>query len=119
MPREAQEPDQREALKGRRLEYLYQVSPDLAPYPLIGSAVRAIGKEWNVQVVSTSNSEGVFRGLKERLQNPGSLMIGTTMGNSSLVLVEGAESNRIKAIRDSVIGSSHVMVAGDDTNQAD
>jgi cob(I)alamin adenosyltransferase len=111
----------REKLKGFRLEYLYEASPDIARYPLLGSAVRALGKEWSVKVLPSDISQRTFEGLQRRLKDPSRLNIGSedTNNKNNLVLVESPDTHKAKAMRDAFIESSHIMIAGNDSGKED
>lgn len=132
----SKEPDQpettesREEQKGRRVEYLYQTSPDFSVYPLLGSLIRALGKEWNVAVYPTIDNRGVFEDIRERLKDSSVIQIEPSLGTrriqtkrtipTDLVLIDSSHHPKvIKRIRDALLGSSHVMVAGQDSSRAD
>lgn len=124
---QANEPGQtREIIKRDYLEYLYQTPPALTIYPLLGSLVRALGKEWVVDVFPSRASIETFRNLRSKLKDPSQLLIERSthltrgIPRADLVLVENlSRRGKVKYIRDAFIGFSHIMVSGYNKDQAD
>ncbi len=119
----------REQLKKHRLEYLYEIEPVSAIYPLLGSCLRALGKGWTVQTLSTRNL-ALFAALQDLLKDPDALLVRAFTGPQSLVfqaerpvqlvLIESEDNGSvIKAVRDTLLGNVHVMVGGEDQFVAD
>ena len=122
--------ESREVPKGRKLEYLYQTSPDFAIYPLLGSLMRALGKEWKVSVYPSPDNRGVFEGIRQKLIDPSAMQIEPSFGGrrlqppkatpTDLVLLDSSHHPKIvKRIRDALLGRTHVMVAGHDNSHED
>lgn len=116
----------REVRKGRKLEYLYDAPSKIAPYSLLGSAIRAIGKEWDILVSPTEASRETFQDLRDKLVSPSQLTIKedirakTDSPPPQLVLLDNSTSTKpVKEIRDKHIDSSHIMVAGTDEERDD
>ena len=57
------------------MKYAYQVNAQFGVYPLLGSAIRAIGKGWRVGVSVHPQYEEHFRGLQHLLKDPYQLEI--------------------------------------------
>lgn len=115
---------ERERAKKHKLEYLYQAGPGVALYPLLGSCLRALGKGWTVQVLSTHHLSP-FSALQNLLKDPEKLLLENLADESvpasleetkaNLVLIDAVDSpHTIKALRDRLLGKAHLMVGGDD-----
>ena len=119
------EHEQREHIKGSSLEYLYDVHPSIVPveYPLLGSALRGIGKkDWRVAIVAAGHNHEVFSRFKDTLQDD-KLDVYTFADDPNdissttynLILLDGSiPGTHIKQTRDALTGKAHVMVAGSD-----
>ncbi len=122
-------PSAREAAKGQKLEYLYQSTDPSGLYALLGSLVRAVGKEgWRVGVVASAATYPTFVALQALLNTSDRLVIKPTSEATffsaappfDLVLIDAMhETATVKSLRDSLIGQSHVMVAGNDPQSDD
>lgn len=55
------------------LRYGYQVPPDFALYPMLGSTVRALGKGWDVLVRGNKSELRSYQDLAQQLKKPGQL----------------------------------------------
>jgi cob(I)alamin adenosyltransferase len=119
----------REQLKKHKLEYLYEAESALAVYPLLGSCLRALGKEWTVKVLSNAHLP-LFTGLKSLLKKSDTLLVQAWAMDqplaleaeslADLVIIEAAEKeSAIKTMRDVFLGKAHVMVGGRDAFRDD
>jgi cob(I)alamin adenosyltransferase len=91
------------------LSYWYQVEQPWALYPILGSAVRALGKRWRVGVASDQLDS--FEQLRARLEVP--TQLGLTLTDQELGLARG---KTLGQIRGGGFGG-HVMVVGEDTEE--
>lgn len=112
-------PEQRGQIKGNKLEYLYQIPESYAHLPLLGSAVRALGKEWSVEVDFEGKQDVVFQRLKDLLKEPERLRINAGDNESDLLLIGGKQAELINRRRDSIhtLGRRHVMTSGQDIDE--
>jgi cob(I)alamin adenosyltransferase len=57
------------------LSYMYMADPEAASLPLLGSAIRALGKEWNVAAAPSEHQAYLFSPLLGLLEDPGKFHI--------------------------------------------
>ncbi|MEO8581376.1 MAG: cob(I)yrinic acid a,c-diamide adenosyltransferase [Patescibacteria group bacterium] len=98
------------------LRYLYQTSPEASGLVLLGSAVRGLGKGWQVGVLHTDNSSNLFERLRTQLTDPTQLSISKdvrTLDQCQLLLSENPTDQQVAQLFNS---TPHVMVAGEQIN---
>lgn len=113
-------PERREHLKGNKLEYLYQVSHHYSHLPLLGSAIRALGKEWRVAVRFEGDKLHIFESLKASLHDPHLLQLEPSKESAQVLLLGGMTADQINKHRESnlTLGKQHVMVSGEKVDDA-
>jgi cob(I)alamin adenosyltransferase len=119
MKPESVSPEDRERIKGNKLEYLYQIPEMYMFAPLLGSVVRALGKGWRVGIDIQGGSIQLFEQLKKILIEPERLQINSDDRNVQLLLIGGVKPAIINKKRDSIasLGKHHVMVAGQEVDE--
>src|SRR5688572_19337498 len=103
-------PQEREKIKGSRMEYAFMVEDAYAHLPLLGSVVRALGKDWSMQLEGTDDFKKRVVDLQNQLVKSDLIRMGVNPFNSDLVLIDGSAELTQEIRNDlAVLGKSHVM----------
>lgn len=107
---------EKKTLKRNKLEYAYQIDESFRSYPLLGSIVRALGKGWDVVVITDENHVHPFFRLKNSLVDLEILQVYTSApekiaNDTALLILDLHNSELISSLRNrhDVFGQMHVM----------